>query len=175
MATKARLKRSTVELRQASGKLTYELNMLFGCLIELRKIGRPQEDREGVVYNAFIHAFLIQVRNMRAFLYAVDPRPNDIIAEDFFDSATEWTTRRPGETKISVFNDNALLRKIHRHLAHLTWDRVEKEKPTWPLGAIAQELSDITCAFAALVDPSRLDESFKTFLPYWRATWAVGN
>lgn len=85
---------------------------------------------EGTIRNAALEAFLLHARALTEFFYQASPRSSDIVAQDFMPVSVIWTEICP---PIST----ALEKVRHRagkHLAHLTYDRLEVKPETkpWP-------------------------------------------
>ena len=146
---KERKQRTQEELRRASNHLYYEIWMLTS----LASIMASRITGEVVKNNAFIESFTIHARGLLYFLYAGDPQPNDVIADDFFPTSQEWKEARPGKTQI--------LKKVHRRVAkevaHLTYDRqyVTPEMKGWPFLQIAKDIKVALNEFLRIV-PEKL-------------------
>ena len=78
----------------------------------------------------------------------------DLIAEDFFDTETAWSQVRP--EPLTEIADGSFAKQISRRLAHLTWDRASRTKPSWGAFRIAWELGSSLKVFVAAVHPFRL-------------------
>src|ERR1700744_3181348 len=99
--------RSDEDLRIAAGHLDYEYGEI------LRNDKRIHEDP------AFLEAYLVHVRALTEFLIGRDRRhPNDITPEDF---AAGWSPPNSDAVERLRF----WLPEIDRHLAHVTWTRVD--------------------------------------------------
>ena len=104
---------------------------------------------EGVINNAFIESFTIHARGLLYFLYAGNPKSDDVIVDDFFPTSLKWKKARPGKTKI--------LKKVHKRVAkevaHLTYDRqdVTPEMKGWPFLQIAKDIKVALNEFLRIV------------------------
>ena len=85
---------------------------------------------EGPVKNAALEAFLLHARALTEFFYQSSPRPDDIVAQDFMPMPVNWVAVCP---PISSALEEAR-RRAGKHLAHLTYDRLEvtPETKPWP-------------------------------------------
>lgn len=149
------------DLRRASINLAYEIDMLTGIVRVLlqERVAPPRSERDTVVHNALIHAFLMFIRNLHAFLYMKGQKPDDLVALDFFDEDSQWTTRRPLDP--IRCNGSRLREMINYRVAHLSWKRLETVPPEWPFLEMAHALSQSILSFRRLVDESRIDDAFK--------------
>jgi len=92
-----RKKRTDTELKKASGHLYYEIEMLGGRAQLLAKAAYKNR----IVTNALLESFTVHARVILDFLYASESvRPDDVIAEDFFDKPSLWHSARPEKTKL---------------------------------------------------------------------------
>lgn len=157
---KGRIKHSDEDLQRASLAVDYEVGMLGASLDFLlgSQTTFGSSAPEQMASNAMLHSFLLATRNLCPFLYSHNPRQNDIIAEDFFETAEEWHQARPQPPH--EFLDGSLVDLISKRLAHLTWHRASGTRPTWGAFRIAWELTKGLEVFAAKVSSARLDSSF---------------
>lgn len=86
---------------------------------------------EGPIKNAALEAFLLHARALIEFFYKISPRPDDITAQDFMSTESNWADICPSIPP-------ALAEARHRagkHLAHLTFERLSVTPDTkpWPL------------------------------------------
>lgn len=80
-----RVRRTAEELREVWYHLTYEIQMLNGTGQVLSTFrANPSEDRDRIIQNALIESFAVHARSLMAFLYPENPRPDDVVADDFF-------------------------------------------------------------------------------------------
>lgn len=159
---KARQKRTDDELRYASLAIQYELNQLYCSydLIDKANVGWASTDYDKAVSNAFLNAMLMSARSLIAFLYSYNPRDSDIVAEDFFDDPSAWHAKRVVPSPEMA--DGTLMGSISKHLAHLTWDRTDEEKPLWGGFRIVWNVVLAVESFVALVDKCRIHGALST-------------
>ena len=147
-----RKQRTPEVLREASKHLHYEI----GMLTSLARGMASGIAGESVINNAFIESFTIHARRLLYFLYAGNPKSDDVIADDFFPTSLKWKKARPGKTKI--------LKKVHRRVAkevaHLTYDRqyVTPEMKKWPFLQIARDIEVSFNEFLRIVPMELLGE-----------------
>ena len=129
-----RKQRTQQELRDASDHLYYEIWMLTS----LAKHMASGITGEGFINNAFLESFTIHARGLLYFLYDEKPKPDDVIADDFFPTSQKWKEARPEKTEV--------LEKVHKRVgkevAHLTYARqdVTPEMKKWPFLQIANDI-----------------------------------
>jgi hypothetical protein len=156
-ATK-RKARSDSELHRASMAVQYEVVTLGTTLQQLLHSNVTCEGpaRERLISNALLHTFLLAARNLIHFLFSHEPRPNDIIAQDFVDHAAHWSAQQ--SACAPELRDGALVTFISRRLAHLTYDRASGTKATWGPFAIAWLVLEGLERFVVVADKSRVDK-----------------
>ena len=142
--------------------LYYELEMLFFMREWL--VSPDAADRELIVNNALIEAFLIHARSLTAFLhYAPNPKhPDDVTAEHYVADVEEWRAARgPMPEVLKVLRD-----RTGREIAHLTTQRhpAGSPKKAWSPQEIILALTPRLKAFVAYVPPQRIDWRFRVFL-----------
>lgn len=137
--------REKQELCQASDALYYEWWML-------RSLAQGMVSGiagQGVINNALLESFSIHARALLDFLYAENPRRDDVIAEDFLENPDKWHRVRPAKTDT--------LKKVHsrvgKEVAHLTYARLglTHEMKQWPFVQIANDLSAALNGFLRIV------------------------
>ena len=110
-----RKKRTQEELQNASDHLFYEIWMFTS----LAKGMASGVFNQGIINNALLESFTVHARVLLDFLFAENPRPDDVIAEDYFLSPDEWIKIRD--------NKSEKLESIHvrvcKEIAHLTYAR----------------------------------------------------
>ena len=151
-----RARRTVEELQRASLAVQYELCGLaqFHHMIQELNASGESDARAKALSNALLHAFLLAARNLLAFLYAHNPRPTDIISEDFFDDPNIWRAKRPvAEPELA---NGELVEQISKRLAHLTWDRAQTTKPLWGPFKIVWNISTVIREFLELVEPAKI-------------------
>ena len=145
----AREKPTDAVLQQASKHLHYEFWMLTSLANGLASgIGAG-----GWLHNALIESFVIHVRVLIDFLYAEQPRTDDVVAADYFHSSDEWIKWRPPHSETLK---KARIR-THKELAHLTYERlnVTPETKPWAFIEITNEIQKVMRIFLEKV-PKRL-------------------
>jgi hypothetical protein len=88
------------------------------------------------------------------FLYSHNPRPSDIIAEDFFDDPNRWAKQQ--HIPEPEMANGELIGLISKHLAHLTWDRTDSTKPLWGAFRIVWNIGLVMQSFLQLVDEEKV-------------------
>jgi hypothetical protein len=127
--------RSQEELQQASNHLFYEVWM-FETLAQGMALGIA--GRGNVINNSLLEAFAIHVRALIGSFYSEKPRPDDIIAEDFFTNPGEWQKIRPLKTGLL----NKAKTRADKEVAHLTYTRLDitPEDKHWDFAKICNDL-----------------------------------
>lgn len=150
---KPRAKRSDNDLQAIAKHIVYEFQMLQ----QTCELARAEEDV--LRRNAFLESFTIHARNLLDFFYSPQgpkkfPKPDDVIAEDFFDDPTLWHTKRPGKSDIL----STVHLRVGKEIAHLTYHRlsVTKTGKQWPNSRIANEIRTVFMRFKELAPPDRL-------------------
>lgn len=136
-----RTQRSKDELRKAADHLSYEIEMLdrMATALALGLAG------DGPIKNAFLESFVIHARVLLQFLYDETPRPDDVIAEDFFKDPSAWRSSRPAMTALL----STVRRRVGKEAAHLTYARqvVNPEDKPWEFLSIARDLRQAMALF----------------------------
>lgn len=140
--------RSKTELQKASDHLYYEISM-FQKLVKGMASGIAGES---VINNALLESFGIHTRALLWFFYAENSRDDDIIADDFFSTPTEWQSIRPPLTEIL---DKAK-KRADKEIAHLTYKRIDisPEQKKWEFLLISH---DMNIVFEKFFDTVKLD------------------
>jgi hypothetical protein len=73
--------RTDIELYEASGRVEYEITQLNDCIYRLAMLWL--EDKDKLLYNSLITAFVTHMRNVYIFFYDNSSDPSDILALDF--------------------------------------------------------------------------------------------
>jgi len=154
-----RARRSDVELQDVSRHLYYELWMF----LTLAKALGTGVFGEGALNNAVLESFTVHGRNLLDFLFAVRPREDDVIAQDFLDGPENWDSAR-GEMPEALKDLN---RRVGKEVAHLTYARlgVTPDKKPWSFLAIAGAMETVMKKFVALVPGTRLSPEWGAVLP----------
>jgi hypothetical protein len=116
---------------------------------------------QGPMHNALLESFAIHARVLLSFLYAEDPRENDVVAEDFFTIPDEWASVRPPITE----NLKKVHRRVGKELAHLTYARTKltDEMKDWPFAATAKEMRMVIDKFYRTVSSDLLGPSWRHY------------
>lgn len=147
---------SKEELQRASLAVQHELATLASTHEMLQDLAANwrSNPRDQALSNALLNAFLLAARNLLAFLYSHNPRPSDIIAEDFFDDPNGWQeNRKVPEPELA---SGELRNQISKRLAHLTWDRAEGTRPLWGAFTIAWNIGLTMQSFLELADEEEI-------------------
>ncbi len=163
---------SDEELRAASKHLGYEVDMFLEAAAELQRMKEhptwattyastesgfvPEEAADTATWNALLESFLIHARVLFDFLYASDPRRDDVTAEHY---AAGWEGKRPGASQ----NLLELKRRVNKEVAHISYVRLERPTEAekhWEFAQIAKEMCQLLLAFLANAKPSCLDEQW---------------
>ena len=145
-----RIKRTKEELQKASGHLFYEVWM-FTSLAKGMSSG---VFNEGIINNALLESFTVHARVLLDFLFAENPRRDDVIAEDYFSSPDEWSKIRA--------NKSDKLKNLHgrvgKEIAHLTYFRqiITPDLKEWNFIEIANEINSVFNIFLELVPKNLL-------------------
>ena len=147
--------RTPEELRGASEHLFYEVGM-FGTLARALATG---VFGAGSINNAVLESFTVHARVLLDFLFANKPRPDDVVAEDFFPTPERWPTVR-GDMPPLLKDVDA---RVGKEVAHLTYARLEvtPEKKEWRFVEIAVALEAIIALFVNNVSPKNLGDSWR--------------
>lgn len=157
---KRRGRRSEKELVSVSEHLKYEIEMLFwiaraGNII---KLGDQNHPIIWAIDNARVESFPIHLRNLLHFLYrgSCKANPDDVIAEDFFDTDSTWLDECPPKSQLLAKSQG----RANKEVAHLTYTRLRVRKKRWLFENILSDLSPILERFSQLVPNSRVKEGF---------------
>ena len=124
----------------------YEHGMLNQIAEELIEAEAGRRERPPDLYwNTAIESFLIHARNLAYFfsagrVKASAVRPDDVVAEDYFDEPSDWARAALPVTQ----RLDELLKfggRVAKEIAHLTYARLEK-KSAWDIAGINQDLFD---------------------------------
>jgi hypothetical protein len=150
----SRNKRELQELRDASEHLLYEFWMLdrVASLLAHSAFG------EGPVRNALLESFTMHARVLLQFFFPKAPRPDDVLAEDYFGGRVAWETVR-GTMPVALSQIDA---RVGKEVAHLTYARlsVADEAKAWKILEIAAALSDVAAVFSKNVNAEALAPHF---------------
>lgn len=137
----AREKHTDPVLQEASNHLHYE----FWMLTSLAKGLASSIAANGWLPNALLESFVIHVRVLLDFLYVEQPKPDDVIAADYFPSSEEWEKLRPAQSETLKKSRT----RAHKELAHLTYARlnVTPETKPWAFIEIANQIHRVMDIF----------------------------
>lgn len=115
--------RTHAELIDGFTHIDYELSMTAETSVRL--LTTPAS----AARDAFLESMLLHIRTLTDFFVYTNPRPwpTDMLRTEF---APEWTPPEPEASRLLDKRDT-----IHKHLAHLTWDRVDDGKQDYFLAA----------------------------------------
>ena len=157
-------KRREQKLRKASEHLLYELNMLSS----LTRILTSGAFSKGAINNAFIESFAVHARILIYFLYAENPRNEEVVAYKYFSKREEWEkkTIRPNLSKILRDTD----KRANVQVAHLSFDRqkVTPEQKEWHFIAIYKEIMEVMYKFVEVVRDDLIVPGLKRLMQEWK-------
>ncbi|MFN8400086.1 MAG: hypothetical protein U0X74_08725 [Anaerolineales bacterium] len=145
-----RKQRTKEELIKASEHLLYEVWM-FTSLTRGMASG---VFNEGVINNALLESFTIHARVLLDFLFAENPRQDDVIAEDYLPSLDEWVKIKAAKSE-KLEN---IYTRVGKEVAHLTYVRqtIVPQAKGWNFIEIANEINSVFNSFLALVPKNLL-------------------
>ncbi len=150
-----RTKRSEDELRAASEHLFYEWWMLQFTADQLLS----GNHRDARLLNALLEALVIHYRSLLDFFYPGEhPRPDDMIAHDYFDEPKQWEqVRLEPPTTLTAERTRA-----HKEIAHLTYARLDvtPDAKGWNHVQIRRHFEAIFAIFVHHVPTARLDSAW---------------
>jgi hypothetical protein len=127
---------SEKKLREYSAEhLRYEIEMFLA----IGQILRSGNIRTQAEKNALLESFAIHLRNLIAFLYSAKKYPSDVVAADFFDKASAWSTlRSPISSSLTKARTRA-----NTEVGHLTTMRVSgtPAHKEWAVAGLTKEIS----------------------------------
>jgi len=111
------------------------------------------------IKNAILESFCIHVRGLMDFLFNENPRPDDVVAGDYFEDPGNWVEVR-GE--MSDFLKIAKVR-VGKEVAHLTYGRLDvtPDKKKWEFLKIFGELNRVIKMFLVSVQDEVLDKKWQ--------------
>lgn len=130
--------------------LSYEIEMFTSI------VGRMARYKLDVLEkNVMLESFLLHARCLFDFLYpSGDTRPDDVIADDFFEDPTVFRAQIPSSLPIETY----LKHRTGKEIAHLTYDRlkVTPEKKVWQVGEVHDQIVGVLeMFFACLTEEQR--------------------
>ena len=136
-------------LKKISKDLYYEVSHLIELFVLL-----THEERNEIIRHALLESLLIHARNIFYFLYESNPKPDDVVIEDYIPKSNMWNNFKVEELKKAFYKDFRF--RVGKEIAHLTYNRLEKteENKYWNLSFVIGLLEGIE-KFIELV-PSEL-------------------
>jgi hypothetical protein len=105
------------QMQDASKVLFYEVTMLQDLSCRMESLIKENT----IIGTALLETFSIHTRVLHDFFYSENPGPDDVIADDFFDTSQNWSTiRNPKSELLSM----ATLR-MGKDIGRLTYGRRE--------------------------------------------------
>ena len=150
-----RPKRTVEQLRAASEHLHHEVSMFDATG---RALGSGLFG-PGAATNAVLESFTVHTRALLQFLFPNDPKPDDVLAEDYFENPSIWRDLRGDLPEpLGVVN-----RRVGKEIAHLTYARLEVTPETkgWNIPVIWAAVLRLVQAFAKNVPQDRLGPSWQ--------------
>lgn len=152
-----RRKRTHDELREASKRIYYSVDMLLGTG---RLLDAGGNDRWSA--NAYLETFTVHARALIHFIEPAHPHQDDILAADFFDDPSQWEATRSRW----YFPVDYVRRRVGKEIVHLTYaSTVTDEERTvgadrgdaFYYGAIRTSIVHAIDQFRRCVAPQTLD------------------
>jgi len=112
---------------------------------------RGYQQTDFVLYNALLTSFPVYTRSLYLFFYATAPRPDDMVATDYFDDPNQWLQHRPAITS----NLQLLFEAVGKRVAHLTYERVNGDF-WWVWRDIYPDMAIVISTFLKYVPSNRL-------------------
>jgi hypothetical protein len=142
--------RSTEMLQHASEHLFYEFWM-FNSLAQAMTSG---VFGQSALNNAILESFTLHARAILDFLYAEKPKPDDVIAEDYFDTPSDWLTLRPEKSELL----SGVHKRVGKEVAHLTYARLDitADEKQWQFAQISNDVNTVFSIFLTNVGKEKL-------------------
>jgi hypothetical protein len=109
---------------------------------------------------AFLESFAIHARILLDVFFRPTSRdPTDVLAVDFFTDATAWSANHQSSDIPHALQ--AAQKRANKEIAHLTYDRIEKEPDAWgwDVTLMRHAMSVVVAEFCRTVPPAHLDET----------------
>ncbi len=150
-----RKQRTEEELQKASEHLFYE----FWMFTSLARGMASGIFNEGIISNALLESFTIHARVLLDFLFSENPRSDDVIAEDYIPSQSDWVKIKG--SKSEILKD--IHKRVGKEVAHLTYYRqkVTLDAKIWNFIEIANEINSIFNKFLNLVPKNLLGTNWQ--------------
>jgi hypothetical protein len=146
IAMSSRLALSDQQLLDYSREhVVYELQMLA-------IVGAEIPNKKGYDLSAYLESFAIHLRNLIDFFFADSPRPDDVVAADFFDNPSAWNVQITPDLQAARVRAN-------KEVGHLTLQRkgsTDSTKP-WPIDIYFNGLKPVVHQFVATASPKKVD------------------
>jgi len=139
------------QLQDASKLLFYEVTMLTDLSCRMESLLKENT----IIGMALLEAFSVHTKVLHDFFYSENPGPEDVIAEDFFESDSDWNAiRNPKSDLLSM----AALR-VGKEVARFTYGRREVVPllEGWDYCKIATEIQATFRKFTQAVPAKTLD------------------
>jgi len=148
------MQRTHETLQTASEHLSYELWM-FNSLAQAMMSG---VFGQSALNNAILESFTFHARALLDFLYAENSRPDDLIAEHYFDTPADWLAIRRDKSELL----KGVHKRVGKEVAHLTYARlgVTAEEKQWQFAQIFNEINGVFKIFLANVGKEKLGPSW---------------
>lgn len=147
-----RPKPTRTQLRAMAQHVTYEFWMLdrVARALALGLCG------DGPLNNALLESFVMHARVLLEFLFPENPRNDDLVASDYFDSPEDWEKAR-GKLPPELVR---VRKRVGKEVAHLTLARltVKLEEKPWDFAAIAAVFGALMEKFGKAVNPDLFAE-----------------
>lgn len=138
-----------------SEHVRYEMQMLLNAVFAIKfQLKVPNE-----VEHMPVESFAIHLRNMITFFYPTNPRPNDVLAMNFFLGEETWSRIRP---KVSSELEIAK-RRADTEVGHLTTFRQNgtPKSKEWDVLLLVNELMPVAEIFVNSADKVSLSQLFE--------------
>lgn len=124
--------------------------------------GQEGDTKIWATRNALIECFAVHARVLLDFLYSPRHKPDDVIAEDFFDYGSTWLQQRPEKSQLLT----TIHKRVGKEVAHLTYARlaVTPEEKHWQFIDIANEIGVVLQEFLRMVPKYRMSDPFHQFI-----------
>lgn len=113
-------------------------------LVQLAKMSRRLQDPTlpGDAHNACLESMLLHARSLIEFTIEGRGKANDLHRSEFL---PKWAPPKGEEAK----RLRRAMPVLHKHLAHLTWERVDEGSQEWDYGDVVADLLHVFGAFVA--------------------------
>jgi len=103
---------------------------------------------------ALLESFTVHARILLDFLFAENPREDDVIAEDYFQSGKIWLKERGNKSN----KLESIHKRVGKEVAHLTYTRqtITTDMKVWNFIEIASEINTVFNAFLTHVQKNHL-------------------